>query len=66
MTSRADPPRGAMPFAEFERIQAEAKARGYGQVWICAPVVDPERGVASRMAEALSGWLFPAEREPEA
>jgi hypothetical protein len=54
-----------MPYAEFEQIQAEAKARGYGPVWISAPVLDPEPGSASRITDALLGWLFPAKAEPE-
>jgi hypothetical protein len=65
MTRRADPPRGAISHAEFERIQAEAKASGYGLVLISAPVLDPEPGAVSRIAEALLGCLFPALAEPE-
>ena len=63
MTRHANPPRDRIAEAEFDRIQAAAKAAGYGPVFICRPPAAD----AATLAEVLFPWLSgPAEPEREA
>jgi hypothetical protein len=53
-----------MTFEEFNRIQAEAAARGQA-VEICAPIEDLPSGLIDRLAGHLFPWAFPsAETDP--
>lgn len=55
-----------MTYEEYNRIQAEAAARGEA-VEICAVIEDLPSGIVDRFAERLFSWAFHlAEAEAEA
>jgi hypothetical protein len=68
MSRHANAGRDRIAEAEFDRIQAAAKAAGCGPVFICrAPAFrDPAPSLTARIAGVLFPWLAGPEAEREA